>query len=150
MSKRERQRSIIEIVRSEEISSQEQLRTLLAARGYSVSQGTLSRDLHELRLGKVLGPEGRSRYAVPDDHEHTPVLRSLLPSLMLSAEPVGNLLVVRTRRGSAGPVAEAIDEQGWPDIAGTIAGDDTILVVLRRESAAASLAERLESLRSRS
>ncbi len=141
--KRERHRTILDLVRGGEVSSQEALRSLLERRGFRVSQGTLSRDVRELRLVKTTGPSGRAHYTLPDDYEHTPSLRTLLPALLLSAEAVGNLLVVGTRRGSAGPVAEAIDDEAWPEVVGTVAGDDTILVVLRSAAAAKSLGRRL-------
>ncbi len=141
--KRERQDAILDLVRGGVVASQGALRSLLEGRGFRVSQGTLSRDVRELRLVKVAGPSGRAHYTLPDDYEHTPSLRALVPALLLSAESVGNLLVVGTRRGSAGPVAEAIDEEAWPEVVGTVAGDDTILVVLRSASAAASLGRRL-------
>jgi len=144
-----RQEAVLDVVRSTDVSSQEELRSILKERGFGVSQGTLSRDVRELRLAKVRGPGGRSHYALPDDYEHTPTLRSLLPALVLSAEAVGNLLVVGTRRGSAGPVAEAIDGESWPEIVGTVAGDDTILIVLRNAPSARALGNKLLQLTSR-
>ena len=144
-----RQKAVLDVVRGKDVGSQEELRSLLGDLGFDVSQGTLSRDVRELRLTKVRGPSGRPHYALPDDYEHTPALRALLPALVLSAEAVGNLLVVGTRRGSAGPVSEAIDGESWPEIAGTIAGDDTILIVLRNEASASALGRKLLGLSGR-
>ena len=146
-AKAARQAAIVDLVRHQGVGSQEELRALLHDRGIEVSQGTLSRDVRELRLAKVRSPGRPARYALPDDdHEHTSTLRALLPALLLTAEAVGNLLVVGTRRGSAGPVAEAIDGESWPEVVGTVAGDDTILIILREEEAARGLAGRLLSL----
>lgn len=145
--KRERHHAILSLVRARRVHSQEELRRLLAERGFEVTQGTLSRDLRELRIIKVPEPEGRSYYApTPETERESPGLEHLLPQLMTGAEGVGNLLVVKTLAGGAQAVAEAIDLADWPEILGTVAGDDTILVVLREVDAREAVRGRLEAL----
>ncbi len=130
-SKRDRQGAILKIIRGHRVSSQKELRDLLKEQKIEVTQATLSRDLKELRLVKVSGAGGRSHYTLPDEWEHTPPLETLLPPLFLSAEGTGHLLVVRTLTGGAQAVATGIDWEEWPEVLGTIAGDDTILLILR-------------------
>lgn len=131
MSKRDRHELILEVVHENRVNSQEGLRALLLERGTDVTQATLSRDIRELRLVKVPGADGGHQYAVPEDWEGTPPLESLLPALFQSAEGVDHLLVVRTMKGGAQTVAAGIDWEEWPEVLGTLAGDDTILLVLR-------------------
>lgn len=131
MSKRDRQSAILELIRSRRVASQMELRTFLGEQGIDVTQATLSRDLRDLRLVKVPGAEGGGHYTLPDEWEHSPPLETLLPTLFISAEGAGNLLVVRTMTGGAQAVALGIDWEEWPEVLGTIAGDDTILLILR-------------------
>lgn len=146
MSKRDRHQLILEILRGHRVNSQEGLRALLVERGTDVTQATLSRDIRELRLVKVPGADGAPHYAVPDDWEGTPPLESLLPTLFHSAEGVDHLLVVRTMKGGAQTVAAGIDWEEWPEVLGTLAGDDTILLVLRDPNALDPVKERLERM----
>ncbi len=146
MSKRKRQTAVLEIVREHRVTSQEELRTLLADRGIDVTQATLSRDLRDLRLVKAPGAEGTPHYTLPDEWEHTPPLETLLPTLFVSAEGARNLLVVRTMTGSAQAVALGIDWEEWPEVLGTIAGDDTILVICRDDGHVPLIARRLETI----
>jgi len=131
VSKRDRQGAILELIRTHRVTSQMELRALLEKEGIVVTQATLSRDLRDLRLVKVPGADGGGHYSLPDEWEHTPPLEALLPTLFVSAEGTGNLLVVRTMTGGAQAVALGIDWEEWPEVLGTIAGDDTILLVLR-------------------
>jgi transcriptional regulator of arginine metabolism len=144
--KLQRQSVLLEVLRNERIPSQEVLRERLAERGVEVAQATLSRDLRELGVVKV--PEdGGSIYTVPADvTDPTPTLTRLLPALYLGAEGVGNLLVVKTLVGGAQPVAVAIDWEEWPEVLGTIAGDDTILLILRKPEHMPGVVQRLEEL----
>jgi transcriptional regulator of arginine metabolism len=147
MSRDDRHAAIREFLRTTRISSQEQLRELLLARGFDVAQATLSRDMRQLRLVKGTDVHGRPHYQLPaEETAHVPPLIRLLPALFLSAESAGNLLVIRTLTGGAQPVAEAIDWQEWPEVLGTIGGDDTILVVLRDPAEAPAIQRRLEEL----
>jgi transcriptional regulator of arginine metabolism len=132
MSKRMRHAAIREIVQSHRVASQEQLREFLAVRGFDVGQATLSRDLRELRLLKVPDAEGGHLYSLPPESwDNSPPLNRLLSTLFVAAEGTGNLLVVTTLAGGAQAVAEALDWEEWPEVLGTIAGDDTILVIIR-------------------
>ena len=145
MSKAERHAVIQELVRSHRVNSQEQLRELLEQRGFEVTQATLSRDIRELRLIKVPGSAGPSHYTLPPESWDTaPALTRLLPALFLGAEGTGNLLVVKTMVGGAQAVAEAIDWEEWPEVLGTLAGDDTILLILRDPAHLAAVQRRLE------
>lgn len=147
MSKRERHQAILEIVGAHRISSQEHLRELLLTRGFDVTQATLSRDIRELRLIKAPDAEGVMYYKLPPEAwDQTPPLRRLLSTLFVSAEGVGNLLVVKTMTGGAQPVASAIDWEEWPEILGTVAGDDTILLILRNADHLPVIQQRLEDL----
>ena len=145
-SKRERQAAILELIREERVTNQEDLRTHLHTRGFDVAQATLSRDLRDLRLVKVPGADGSSHYTLPDEWENAPPLEDLVPTLMTGAEASGNLLVVRTLNGGAQAVAGAIDWEEWPEILGTVAGDDTILIVLRDARHAETVIQRLKSV----
>lgn len=145
--KPQRHAVILRLVQVHRIHSQEQLRRLLREEGIRVTQATLSRDLRELRLAKVTEPDGSVHYAVPPEGEvlHPP-LEQLLPTLLLSVEGVGNLLVLRTPAGSANALASGLDAHGWSEVLGTIAGDDTILLIARSDRACQTVAARLRTL----
>ncbi len=149
MSKRERHKKILEIIRTHRITSQESLREQLLQRGTEVTQATLSRDMRELRLVKLPGADGVGFYAVPEEWDSTPSLESLLPTLFHHAEGVDNLLVVRTMKGAAQTVAAGIDWEEWPEVLGTLAGDDTILIILRDAAHLPVIQRRLEEMASR-
>ncbi len=144
--KRDRQGAILEIIRQNRVNSQMELKELLAQRGIEVTQATLSRDLKDLRLVKVPVAGGGSHYTLPDEWENTPPLETLLPTLFVSAEGTGNLLVARTMTGGAQAVALGIDWEEWPEVLGTIAGDDTILLILRDEAQLEVIRTRLEEI----
>jgi transcriptional regulator of arginine metabolism len=145
MSKPGRHTAIRELIRSHRIGSQEQLRELLETRGFDVAQATLSRDIRELRLIKVHDPEGGTHYTLPPEAwDNAPALTRLLPALYLGAEGTGNLLIVKTMVGGAQAVAEAIDWEEWPEVLGTLAGDDTILLILRDPQQLQAVVKRLE------
>jgi transcriptional regulator of arginine metabolism len=134
------------LIRAKAVRSQTELGELLAAEGVQVTQATLSRDLEELRAIKVGGV-----YLIPEDGN--PVLRPaetgsaklvrLLHELLNGTDHSGNLAVLRTPPGAAQFLASAIDRSGVPEIVGTIAGDDTILVVARDPMGGAELADKL-------
>lgn len=146
MSKRERQAQILSLIKRKRVTSQEALREFLAAQGTEVTQATLSRDIRELRLVKVPGTDGTAHYSIPDEWEITPALSSLLPTLFLDAQGVDHLLVVRTLKGAAPTVAAAIDWEEWPEVLGTLAGDDTILVVVRSGEGREIVEERIRRM----
>lgn len=150
MSKRERHAAIRELVEHRRIGSQEELRDLLADRGLEVAQATLSRDVRELRLIKVADAEGRLHYTHPPDAwEHSPPLQRLLPTLFVGVDGAENLLVVKTLAGGAQPVAAAIDGEEWPEVAGTVGGDDTILIVLRASDHRDTITRRIKRIAGR-
>ena len=146
--KQTRQAAILDLVTSHTVASQEDLRQLLAARSIDVTQATLSRDLRDLGLARVSTEEG-GRYVVPDsfgEDEDKPLLSNLLPQLFSRVDGVGELIVLHTMRSGAQPIAEAIDQEEFPDVLGTIAGDDTILIVTRSVDARVALTRHLEAL----
>jgi transcriptional regulator of arginine metabolism len=145
-SKRERHAAILDMIRSRRVSSQEELRERLRDADIEVTQATVSRDIRELRLVKVPGGDGQAHYTLPEEWEHTPPLERLLPTLFVSAEGSRNLLVVRTMTGGAQAVALAIDWEEWPEVLGTIAGDDTILLVCRKDEQVDEVRRRLEQV----
>jgi transcriptional regulator of arginine metabolism len=145
--KPQRHAVILELVREHRIPSQEALRERLAQRGIEVAQATLSRDIRELGLVKVPDEDGGSLYTLPAGvTDPMPTLARLLPSLYLGADGVGNLLVVKTLVGGAQPVAVGIDWEEWPEVVGTIAGDDTVLVILREAGYRDAIVRRIEEI----
>jgi transcriptional regulator of arginine metabolism len=147
LGKRERLQAVEELVQAHRVYSQEQLRELLVDRGFDVTQATLSRDIRELRLIKVPDAEGGTAYTLPPEAwEKSPALLRLLPILFIGVEGSMNLLVIKTLVGGAQPVAEAIDWEEWPEVLGTLAGDDTILVILRDPAHLAVVQKRIEEL----
>jgi transcriptional regulator of arginine metabolism len=146
-NKRERQGTIRELIVARPVSSQEELRRLLLQRGWDVTQSTLSRDLREMRVARVPEADG-ARYSITDGPEETgrPGLEVLLPSLFSRVDGVGELVVLRTLPGGAQSVAVALDAENFPDVLGTIAGDDTILIVCRSSGARERLVRRLASI----
>lgn len=145
--KTQRHAAILRLMGTRRISSQEDLRQHLQAQGIAVTQATLSRDIHELRLVKTTAPDRTGHYAVPDDATVLkPAAEQLLPTLLVSLEQVGSLLVLRTPAGGANALASAVDGLALPEVAGTIAGDDTILLIARSERACARVATHLKEL----
>ena len=157
VSRNARQARITELIEAQAVTSQTQLAALLAESGIEVTQATLSRDLEELGAVKVRTAAGMA-YAVPE--ENAPRggtteavdarLARLLEELLVSAEATGELVVLRTPPGGAHYLGSALDRAGLPEVAGTIAGDDTILLVTRSAGApapaCAALADRLRRL----
>ena len=143
----QRHAAIVRIVRRERVHNQEKLRELLHAEGIAVTQATLSRDLHNLGLSKVTDPAGGSFYAVPSEHVAPfPPVEQLVSTLLLSIDGVGPFVVVKTPPGSAEALGGSLDHASWEDVLGTIAGDDTLLIITRSEAARASVATRLGDL----
>ena len=148
-TKRDRQRVIQEIVEQTAVGSLVELRRVLVGRGWDVAQSTLSRDLHEMRLARV--PTGVGMRYVATDHqaesEHARVaLEALLPQLFDRVDGVGELVVLHTVPGGAQPVAAAFDAAAWPDVLGTVGGDDTILIICRSAGARERVIRRIEKL----
>jgi transcriptional regulator of arginine metabolism len=151
LKKSERQEAILQLVGSHAIASQEELRLLLEGRGWKVTQATLSRDLRDLGLVRAPTDAG-VRYMRPKalgGDEDKPSLEALLPQLFDAVDGVSELLVLHTLPGGAQPIAEAIDAQGWPEIIGTIGGENTILIVCRSSQARTELTQRLRTMAGR-
>jgi transcriptional regulator of arginine metabolism len=147
-----RRQAIVDLVRARTIHNQKELAGLLRRQGYAATQATLSRDLRSLGIGKVPGSEG-ARYVLSAplhevmDETHK---RIEIAAFVQSAEVIGTMVLVHTPPGNAHGVARALDLLGWPEIAGTIAGDDTILVISRSTSLARSFHKRLGEATGRS
>lgn len=145
MNKTLRHRAILEALRQGPIASQDDLQRALRKRGFKVGQATLSRDIRDLNLSKTSAgyalPQGEGAAALA-----LPPVQRLVREFVLDVRPAQNLLVVKTIIGSAQPVAAALDEQEWDELVGTIAGDDTILIVCPDKDAARKVAGRLEEM----
>lgn len=143
--KERRQSAILELVSGRPVRSQDALRRLLAAMGIRATQATISRDVKELGLvkhaadGAYQSVRGAAAPAIPDER-----VRRAVAEYLRRVERVQQLLVLKTDPGQAQPLAFALDHAAWPEIVGTVAGDDTVLVVLRTESSARTVGRRVE------
>lgn len=148
---RDRDRRILEIVTRRPVTTQQELVAALRAAGIQVTQATVSRDIKRLRLVKVPAGDGTYRYQAPPTIQPSPAelearLRRAFSEYVTDVDEGSGLVVVKTTTGSAGAVAEALDEAAWPEIVGTVAGDNTILVVPRRAAHRAAILRRLRGL----
>ena len=143
--KTKRQNEIIQIISNRDIETQEELASALRLLGYKVTQATVSRDIRELRLIKVAAKGGGFKYAKPERHEIavSERLTRILTDSLVTVDSSGNIIVVKTLSGSANVAAEALDNLGWPDILGTIAGDNTIFIVTRNEANTTEITDRI-------
>ncbi len=149
-SKTDRQRAILDVIAKNAVATQSELKDLLKARGIEADQATLSRDVRELGLVKTSEDGAHYRYA-PLESVAPPVhmkASSMLARLVRKVEYSGNLLVLKTDPGEASPVGLALDRMGWAEVAGTVAGDDPLLVVVREGVPARKLAKRIQDLKS--
>lgn len=139
---------ILEIIESKDIETQEELAEELKRRNIKVTQATVSRDIKELRLLKVLAEGGKYKYATVERAEKGMSDRfiRILSESVMSIEAAGNLVVIKTITASASAASEAIDSMKWPEVLGTIAGDNTILIIARSEAVVETLLQRFESL----
>jgi transcriptional regulator of arginine metabolism len=139
-----RQGQILRLVADEHIANQEELRRRLATRKLRVTQATLSRDLQELRLVKT--HDGyKMDSTVADEPAPLPPLTRALSEFLLDIRPAENILVLKTPPSGAQPLAAAVDGAKFPEIAGTIAGDDTVLIITPNKKARESLQKKIES-----
>ena len=145
MSKLSRHKAILELLDDDPIASQEELQKLLHRRGVEAGQATLSRDIRELGLVKSAGGYSLPGREVPAETD-LPSVDRLVREFVTSVRTAQNLLVTKTSIGSAQPVAAALDEENWPEAIGTIAGDDTILIVCENNRAAGRLADRIQGM----
>ncbi len=149
-NKAERHAAIRELLAASGAASQDDLRRKLVRKGYRVTQATLSRDVHELQLfkgtnGYALHGASGTRNGDDEDEDGLPALEDLLASFGLRVEQAQNLLVLITVTGSAQPVAAALDQATLPEVVGTIAGDNTVLIVCPKQRQAATLGARLRT-----
>lgn len=143
-----RQVAIIDIIENTDIETQEELADALRQRGIKVTQATVSRDIKELRLLKVLTPMGSYKYATADKAENglTDRFIRMLAESLLSVAASNNLIVVKTLAGSANVAAEALDSLHWPEVLGSIAGDNTILLIIRSEADVPAVMGRIQDM----
>ena len=143
-----RQVAILDIIEKQEIETQEELASALNARGIRVTQATVSRDIKELRLLKVLTPSGKYKYATGDqaDNNLTDRFIRMLAESLLSVSSANNLIVVKTLSGSANVAAEALDSMHWPEVLGTLAGDNTVLLIIRSNEEALTVTSRIREM----
>lgn len=144
MSKPLRQRTILELLDETSVDSQQGLQRALGKRGFKVGQATLSRDIHDLGLVKT--DDGYTRAAQTGSEPALPPVSRLVREFVLEVRPAQNQLVIKTTVGSAQPVAAALDGEDWPEAVGSIAGDDTILMICPHKKAAAKLAGRIQEM----
>ncbi len=144
-----RQEKIREIVEKNVVETQEELASCLRRENIEVTQATVSRDIKELRLIKIPAGDGRSRYAFPEN-AGAPRPQGRLAGIFLDAvtgiDASGALVVLHTLPGMANALASALDGEDWREIIGTVAGDDTILVVVKPEKAVESVLKRMRAL----
>jgi transcriptional regulator of arginine metabolism len=146
-TKFERQGTILRLVQQQPLSTQAEVAEALRANGIDTVQATVSRDISQLGLAKVRNPEGRLVYALPGaaDLRRLDELTAALRRWMGATTPSGSILVIRTPRGFAAALADAIDDAALPQVAGTIAGDNTVFVACADGVAPAELASELRS-----
>jgi transcriptional regulator of arginine metabolism len=143
--KRFRQGQILKLLAGESVASQDDLRRQLIHLGVRVTQATLSRDLRELRLVKTA--EGyKPLSAAAEESSRTPGLARALKEFLLDIRPAQNMLVLKTPPGGAQPLAAAVDSEHWKEVAGTLAGDDTVLIVTPSRTARAAIQKRVEEM----
>jgi len=149
-SKAERQKALLNVIAERAVSTQAELKDLLKERGIEADQATLSRDIRELGLIKTSDDGAHYRYAPVESvapQAHTKA-SAILARLVRKIDCSGNLLVIKTDPGEASPIALALDRMGWSEVVGTVAGDDTLLVVVKEGSPARKLAKKIVDLKS--
>ncbi|MGI5838992.1 MAG: arginine repressor [bacterium] len=145
-----RQSLIIDIIRNNSIETQEELAEHLKKRGIGVTQATVSRDIKELSLIKIPTEEGKYRYSLPPEDAWVNSMeraKRLFRDSLISLDYTENIIVVKTLTGNANAVADIIDNMPWPEIVGTVAGDDTIFVAVRDRSTIKDVMEMIEAIR---
>ncbi len=147
VQKRYRQGQILKLVAGQPVASQDELRRRLIHLGMRVTQATLSRDLRELKLVKTLeGYRSLPAAATVEEASPLPALARALKEFLLDIRPAQNMLVLKTPPGGAQPIAAAVDAERWKEVAGTLAGDDTILIITTSSKARAAIQKRMEEM----
>ena len=143
-----RQNAILELIRERDIETQEELAEALRKRSFKVTQATVSRDIRELRLLKALSPSGTYKYAVADKPENglSERFHRIFSESVLSMAHAYNQVIIKTLPGSANVAAEMIDSLRWPEILGTLAGDNTILMIVRSVEEVDTVLRRIDEM----
>ena len=150
MVKARRHQRILDIVRSKPIQTQEDLSAELAREGMSVTQATISRDIKELRLVKAPVGHGSYRYTVPVDRNIDDINRRIervFREAVISVEDSDNIVVIKTLEGAAQAIGAIVDDLDWPEVVGSLAGDDTIFVVVKPADKALEIMARFNKFR---
>lgn len=142
--KKQRHEKILELIELNEIETQEGLQALLKGCGFDVTQATVSRDIKELRLVKKQSKSGRYSYTAPDNNNHHSRLKSIFSDSVVKVDYAMNTVVLKCRTGTAQAACAALDTMGLENIVGTLAGDDTIFILMRNEHSAKALTAELE------
>ena len=146
--KAKRQALIREIVESQSIQTQEELAEALRVHGMVVTQATVSRDIKEMHLIKVLAEDGVYRYAMIDKNDQGvgDKLIRMLSDSVVDINSANNLIVIKTLSGSAHVAAEAVDSLHWPEVLGTLAGDNTVLLIIRSNEETITVTSRIREM----
>jgi transcriptional regulator of arginine metabolism len=144
--KKFRQGQILKLLTGEAVASQDDLRRQLIHLGVRVTQATLSRDLRELRLVKTVDGYKPLAASKADDAPPVPALTRALKEFLLDIRPAQNMLVLKTPPGGAQPLAAAVDSEHWKEVAGTLAGDDTVLIITPSRTARGAIQKRVEEM----
>ena len=146
--KYKRQKKRLELIAEYDIETQDDLIERLRESGYDVTQATVSRDIRELKLVKTAMPDRRYRYEVAqyEGIEISTKYRNIIKETVIKVDYVGNTVVLRTYTGMAQAAAAAVDGMGWDEIVGTLAGDDTIFILMRDTAAAIGFAEKVSQI----
>ena len=143
-----RQIAILEIIAENAVETQEELADALRAHGFQVTQATVSRDIKELRLVKALSADGAYRYVTSEKNENSlnERLIRMFSDTVISIDHAYNQIVIKTLSATAGIAAEAIDSLQWPEILGTVAGENTILMIVRSVEDVKTVIERINAM----
>lgn len=146
VQKRFRQGQILKLLSGDSVASQDELRRRLGHLGVRVTQATLSRDFRELKLVKTADGYRPLSTAAADEASPLPTFSHALKEFLLDIRQAQNMLVLKTPPGGAQPLAAAVDAEHWKEIAGTLAGDDTVLIITSSRSACGAVRKRMEEM----
>lgn len=146
VQKRYRQGQILKLLTGQPVASQDELRRQLIHLGVRVTQATLSRDMRELRLVKTTEGYRPLSSAATEESAPLPTLARALKEFLLDIRPAQNMLVLKTPPGGAQPLAAAVDSEHWKEVAGSLAGDDTVLIITPSRTARAAIQKRIEEM----
>lgn len=147
--KSKRQLAILDIIKKKDVETQEELTDELKKRGIMVTQATVSRDIKELRLIKIPTKDNRYKYSLPEEQMSVTMygkMSRVIKEAFIDIDASENIIVIKTLAGSAQGAAAGIDSIKWPEVIGTVAGDDTILLVIKPKEAVQSVMEKIRQL----